>query len=252
MNLNIYTDLEKGYLPAETRTNLKDIWNAFMVRDATFSANDIPLCPTYLPNGLPKKLIAFNDAKDLYNKMIKNGNTSFQVDKFIHFYIDDYWFDKPSDSVWLYPYKALEIIKHFAGIITVDFSTYIDFPKPLILYNTYRMRAFGYWIFTQGIPVINNVRWGFEDSWGYCFDGVDSNSVICIGTVASGIKEVAYRPLFENGLLQLVERLKPHTIIVYGSSNYDIFRLLERRGIRIISFPSKTSEAFKKGGEHHV
>ena len=137
-------------------------------------------------------------------------------------------------------------------LITADFSTYVDFPKPLILYNTYRMRAFGYWIFKQGIPVINNVRWGFEDSWDYCFDGIESNSIVCIGTVASGIKEVAYRPLFENGLFQLIECKKPHTILVYGSSNYEVFRLLENKGIKIISFPSKTNEAFRKGGPYHV
>ena len=41
---------------------------------------------------------------------------------------------------------------------TPDFSTYQDFPEPLKVYNTYRMRAFGYWLTKNGIKVINNIR----------------------------------------------------------------------------------------------
>ena len=50
-----------------TRPGCHDIWNAFMVKGATFTENDIPLCPTYLPNGLPTQLIAFSKAKEIYN-----------------------------------------------------------------------------------------------------------------------------------------------------------------------------------------
>lgn len=43
-----------------------------------------------------------------------------------------------------------------------------------------------------------------------------------------------------------------HTIIVYGSANYNCFRKLADTGIRIISFPSDTNLAFvsEKGGSH--
>ena len=50
----------------------------------------------------------------------------------------------------------------------------------------------------------------------------------------------------------MVEVLNPHTIVVYGSANYDCFKKLSDMGVRIISFPSDTSLAFvsKKGGAH--
>ena len=112
------------------------------------------------------------------------------------------------------------------------------------------MRALGRWFASQKISVINNVRWGTEETWDYCFDGIPYNSIIAIGTVASGIHRLENRKDFDLGLLKMVETLKPHTIIVYGSANYDCFKKLSDNGISIISFPSDTSLAFSaaKGG----
>lgn len=230
----------------QPRAGLVDMWNAFMVKNAVFEGNsDMPLCPC-TASSPPKELISYEDAKSLYKKEIQSGNRDFSVNAFIHFYIDDQKFDGKQSSVWLYPEKALEIIRHFSGIISVDFSTYSDFPDPIKRYNTYRMRAFGCWIASLGIPVINNVRWGTVETWDYCFDGIPKNSMVCIGTVASGINRIENRPLFEFGLLKMVEVLSPHTIIIYGSANYPFIEDLKAKGITIISFPSKTSLAFER------
>lgn len=239
-NNNLFTETSL------TRSGLVDMWNAFMVKNAIFEGDyDMPLCPCTAKSP-PKELISYEDAKSLYKKEIKNGNTNFFVDAFIHFYIDDQKFDGKQSSVWLYPEKALEVIKHFAGIITVDFSTYSDFPDAIKRYNTYRMRAFGCWIASLGIQVINNVRWGTVETWEYCFDGIPKNSMVCIGSVASGIRKLENRPLFEFGLNKMVEVLCPHTIIIYGSANYPFIQNLKAKGITIIVFPSKTSLVFER------
>ena len=232
-----------------SRNGLQDMWNAFMVRGATFSANDIPLCPT-TATSLPAKLISYDEAKSIHKKEMQRGNRNYHVDAFIHFYIDDQKFDGKRTSIWLYYDNALAIIRHFSGIISPDFSTYADFPEPIKSWNFYRMNAFGYWIGSLGIPVISNARWGTEETWRYCFDGSPSNSMLAIGTVASGIRLLKNRPLFENGLFKMAEKLQPHTIIVYGSDNYTCFDELRNRGIRIVSYPSKTCEAFARRKQH--
>ena len=192
---------------------------------------------------------SYVDAKHLH-KINKNSHPDYHIDAYVHFYIDDQKFDGPRSSIWLYPNKALEILCHFDGVITVDFSTNADFPDPIKRYNTYRMRAFGFWLGTQGISVINNVRWGTEETWNYCFDGIPYNSIVAIGTVASGINKIKNRQDFESGFNKMISTLNPNTIIVYGSANYECFKKLSDTGIRIISFPSDTSLAFvsKKGG----
>ena len=225
------------------RNGLQDMWNAFMLEEAKFSVNDIPLCPT-TATAVPTRLIAYDEAKAIHKKEMSCGNHSYRVDAFIHFYIDDQKFDGKQSSIWLYPKKALDIICHFAGIIAPDFSTYADFPEPLKLWNFYRMNAFGYWTGANGIPTISNSRWGTEETWRYCFDGNPENSMLAIGAVASGIKRLKNRPLFEKGLYQLVELKHPHTIIVYGSANYACFDFLRQQGVNIVSFRSRTAEAY--------
>ena len=214
-----------------------------MLIGAQYSANDFPLCPTTATE-IPKQLISYSAAKTLHNKEMRNGNTSYYHDAFIHFYIDDQKFDGKRNSIWLYPDKALDIIQHFAGIIAPDFSTYADFPDPIKRMNFYKMNSFGYWIGSLGIPVVSNVRWGTEETWTYCFDSNPRNSMVAIGTVASRIHQLKNRPLFENGLFHMVETLQPHTLIIYGSSNYECFNRLRKAGIKIVSFPSQTSQAF--------
>ena len=240
--------LSRGVLPKLSRLNCREVWNAGMVHGASFSAHDIPHCPTYLPGGLPQRLISFPKAKVLYNKELKSGNPDYHCNAFVHFYCDDFYFDGPKNSIWTFPNQALKILRHYDGVISPDFSTYADFPDPLKRYNTYRMRAFGYACFSSGIPIINNVRWGTDETWEYCFDGIDQNSVVSIGTVASDLRDERWRLLFNQGFRKMQCVLSPKTVILYGSVNRDILRWSEYAGLQLLLFPSETNIAHQKGG----
>jgi hypothetical protein len=108
------------------------------------------------------------------------------------------------------------------------------------------MRVFGYWLGANGISVINNVRWGTPESYRYCFDGIDKNSVVAIGTVGGSPRKYVDRNRFERGLEELVSVLQPRTIIIYGSANYPCIEKLKERGITIIAFSSETAKAFER------
>lgn len=225
------------------RSGCKDVWNAFMVKGATFTDNDIPICPTTAKEA-PHDVITWEEAKAIYKKHRIKKDLDFKHDAFVCWYLDDHRFDGPR-GIWHDHNFALKVLCHFAGVITPDFSTYQDFPEPLKIYNTYRMRAFGYWLGVNGIPVINNVRWGKPKSFRYCFDGVEKNSIISIGTCGGSPRKLIDRKRFEAGLAELVNRLQPHTIVVYGSANYDCFEKLKEQGINIIAFSSETAKAFE-------
>lgn len=229
---------------SKSRSGLKDIWNSYMCNDSIFSNNDIPFCPTTITD-IPKDIITWEEAKQHHRKTFML-NKNYICDKFVCFYLDDYKFDGARSSVWLYPERALVILKHFKGIITPDFSTYQDFPYPLKIWNTYRMRAFGYWISKHNIEVINNVRWGTPETYEYCFDGIQTNSTVAIGTVGGNPKKLINRERFETGLKEMIIRLTPHTIIVYGSAKYDCFNKIKEQGIKIISFDSSTARRYKE------
>ena len=225
------------------RADCKDVWNAFMVKGATFSENGIPFCPT-TANETPQSLVSYTEARAIYNRHMRHGNKNFFLNAFVHFYQHDYKFDGNRCGIWVVPERAAKIFRHFAGIITPDFSTCLDFPFPWKIFNTYRMRAFGYWYGTFGGAVINNVRWGEEDTFAWCFDGIPLNSIVSIGTVASGLHKSENRELFETGFAKLLEVLKPHIIIIYGSGNLPCFDSI-RQQIKIVKFQSERALAFE-------
>ena len=224
------------------RAGCKDVWNAFMVNDAKFTVNDIPVCPC-TAKMLPAELISYEQARLICKQYRRKGINDFIINAYVHFYMDDYKFDGPLSGVWHAPHKSLEILCHFAGIITPDFSTCADFPFPVKCYNTYRMRAYGYWYGKHGGAVINNVRWGTDETFSYCFDGIPKDSVVAVGTVASGLRKKQNRIIFERGFYRMLDVLAPHAVVVYGSDNYPCFDSV-RNQVKIIAFPSETSVAF--------
>ena len=213
-----------------------------MCAGAIYSVNDIPYCPA-TADIVPEAIIPWDAAKSKYRNALAKGDKDFFCNAFVCFYLDDYKFDGPR-GIWRD--SALRVIGHFAGAVTPDFSTYQDFPEPVKIYNTYRMRAFGYWLGKNGIAVVNNVRWGTPETWRYCFDGIPHNSIIAIGTVGGSPRKLIDRRRFEKGLEELVRTLSPHTILVYGSANYPCFDKLIERGIRVIAYPGHTASAFER------
>jgi len=229
------------------RKNLKDIWNAYMVEGATFGKFDIPYCPTTATE-IPKEIVSWVEAKSIYRK--HKHNLNFKYNAYVCFYVDDHLFDSTL-GIWFRPKKALSILKHFAGVITPDFSTYQDFPIAIQIYATYRMRSYGYWLGKNDFAVINNVRGGLQNTFEFCFEGIPQNSVVAIGTVGGSPFKLIDRERFEEWLFEMVRRLKPHTIIVYGSANYPCFEQLKNWGITVISYKSHTNRAFEKRRKNH-
>ena len=228
----------------KVRAGSKDMWNAFMVEGAEFTGNDIPVCPTVL-TGKPKRIVTWLEAKEIHKEMMRKDK-EYYCDAFTCFYIDDQYFDGQRTSIWTFPWLAMRVISHFRGIISPDFSTFMDFPEPISEFNTYRMRAFGHWIGKEGKEVINNIRWGLPHTYRYCFDGIPKNSVVAIGTVGGSPRKLEDRERFEEGLFEMVKRLNPHTIIVYGSANYPCFDLLREKGIEIIAHQGQTNAAYER------
>lgn len=90
-----------------------------MVKGASFSKNDIPLCPTTAVE-VPKKVISYKEARTIYKKEIKK-NPDFKEDSYVHFYIDDYVFDGKRKGIWVNPKEGYKVLSHFEGIIVPDF-----------------------------------------------------------------------------------------------------------------------------------
>lgn len=231
--------------PQEPRAGCKDIWNSYILENAHFDDYDIPFCPT-TATCIPENLISIKNAKTLYEEEMRKGNSDFKYHAFIHPYVDDQIFDGSREGYWTKPHTLVSLASHFDGIITLDYSTCLDFPDPLKRWNTYRSRTLGIHTGNNGIPTINNVRWGEAETYGYSFSGLPKNSMYAIGTVASGINKHGYKEIFEEGLNYLTEKLEPQVLIIYGSDSHPVFDYLRKNGIKIITFKSETAKFYER------
>ncbi len=212
-----------------TRSGCKDVFRAFLVKNAQFASNlEIPcIAPE---TSLPERMIPFSKAI-----------SSTDYDQWVHFYEDDASFER----IWNNPEKYLPILKKFRGVISPDFSLYRDMPLVMQQWNTYRGRAIGHWLQENGIPVIANVRWGDERTYDLCCVGVPRKSTIAVGSHGC-IKIIREREFFKQGLGYAVKKLQPQTIIVYGTAPDTIFDEYCRAGIRIIQIDSDYMVAHRR------
>ena len=151
-------------------------------------------------------------------------------DQWIHFYIYDRYFE----CVWNNPQQYLPLFKRFEGVITPDFSLYRELPLAMQIWNTYRGRAIGYWLQSNGIPIIPNVRWGDERTYTFAFEGLEQGGSVAVSTNGC-IQSKLERNYFKNGLTKMIEALSPETIINYSYAPEDIFGDCRKQGIKVIS-----------------
>lgn len=129
----------------------------------------------------------------------------------VHFFIDDYQFTR----LWSSPKAYVEKLSQFQAVCTPDFSTYTDFPKAVQIYNHYRKHWLGKFWQDNGITVIPTISWSDEESYEWCFDGEPVGGVVAVSSVGTqSQKETA--ELFVNGYREMMKRLKPKAVIIYG------------------------------------
>jgi hypothetical protein len=94
-------------------------------------------------------------------------------DYFVHFYIQDYLFNR----IWNNPQRYIDVLKEYKGIVMPDFSLYTDMPEPLQRFNHYRNLWFARMCQLQGITVIPSLNWSTEYSFDWCIDGLPTNDI---------------------------------------------------------------------------
>ena len=212
----------------EKFNNNYDVFHSFLVEDADYEGYiELPKIKT--SNLIPKKLVPFS--KEM-------SKTWKDFDCWVMFYEHDVKFER----LWNNPKRYLEKLKKFKGVISPDFSLYRNMPLVMQQWNTYRSRALAVWLQNNGIEVIPNVRFGDERTFSFCYDGIEENKTVAVGTHGC-IKRKEDKIFFKIGLARMVQRLSPKNIIVYGSAPDSIFKPYKDMGINIIVFESEFSKS---------
>lgn len=152
-------------------------------------------------NYVPNRLIGFNEAK-----------TSTINDTGVHFFIDDYQFER----VWKTPKRYAKMLSRFNCVLTPDFSLYTDMPKAMQIWNVFRARLIGQVFEDAGIEVIPTIMFSDSTSYGFCFDGLPEGGTFATSTVGV-MRDEKSRELWLDGMKEAISRVHPKTLIMYGS-----------------------------------
>ena len=208
-----------------------DVFHAFLVENADYDGYyEMPRIRGC--DEIPSGVITFSKAM---------AGNMHNFDQWVVFYEHDRNFER----LWNNPRAYLDKLKKFRGIISPDFSIYRNMPLCMQLWNTYRGRALAHWLQENGIKVIPNVRFNDERTYDFCFDGIEKDKTVSVGTHGC-IKRRADKAYFKAGLSELVKRLSPKNIIVYGAAPDEIFKEYKDSGINIIAFESEFSKSRKQ------
>lgn len=129
--------------------------------------------------------------------------------KGVHFFVDDYRFL----GIYNNPARSLQKYSQYAFLLTPDFSTYADMELWRQLESVAKNRWVGAYWQNKGMTVIPTISWGLSQSYEFCFDGVEKNSVVAIGMV--GCKQ--NKRQFLRGYDAMVDNISPCQIICFGN-----------------------------------
>ena len=96
-----------------------------------------------------------------------------------------------------------------------------------------------------GIQVIPNVRWTDERSYEFCFLGLPQNGVVAVSTLGL-LKNKTSRKYFKKGLEELLKRINPRIIIVYGKMPEDVFDVVDTTKTQLNNFENDISKYWSK------
>ena len=143
---------------------------------------------------------------------IKNDKDN-HYNRLVHFFLYDYEFE----DIWKNPAKYVETLKKYKGVLSPDFSMYIEMNPVLQLYNTFRNRWVGAFLSKNGINVIPTVNWGLENTFDFCFNGIEKGSIVAVSTymVSEHGNHSDQKDFFLKGYNEMLKRIEPKLILCY-------------------------------------
>ena len=119
--------------------------------------------------------------------------------------------DSKFDGVRRRPWNYVSTLAQYKQSLTPDFSCYSDIAKEEQWASIYLNRLIGAYWQTQGLVVIPTITWGNEETFDFCFEGVEQGSVIAVSTIGTAKN----KKMFMTGFIRMCEVIKPEKVICY-------------------------------------
>lgn len=167
----------------------------------------------------PSTLVACNDL----------GRSEAPVESGVHFYKADRTFV----SAITKPLTWVNRLDGFGCVLTPDVSIGDGMFRWQRVRNTVLSRATGVVWQSRGMKVVPSLRWRDQSDYDLVAAGVAKNSVFAVSNYASR-RSVLDRRMFVLGVHEMIDRLQPQMVLVYGSLDSSlIFELSKKTQIKV-------------------
>lgn len=106
----------------------------------------------------------------------------------------------------------MEKLDQYYALLTPEFSLYWDMPKALQIYNIFKNRWCGAYWQSMGKLVIPTVCCAGENSYDFCFAGIEKGSVVAISTY----RREKYKAEILESYNKMLSVINPSAVICYG------------------------------------
>ena len=132
--------------------------------------------------------------------------------KAVHFFIDDYQFER----LWNAPEKYIEKLREYVCVATPDFSPYADMPHVCQLYNHYRKHWIGAFLQANGVTVVPTIRASLDErSLDWYLDGEPHEGIVVVSSMWT--REPEALEYFKKEYSKMYETLNPCKVFLYGN-----------------------------------
>lgn len=180
-----------------------------MRKNPLFMRNSFPSVGKW---GIPlvkKQVLSSTDINLIAGSNTRTNDSKEHRKMGVHFFVDDYRFN----NIYTNPKRSLKKYAQYAFLLTPDFSTYADMDLWRQLESVARNRWVGAYWQSKGLTVIPTVSWSTSRSFEFCFDGIEQGGTVAVGMIGCSQSKKA----FLRGYNEMLERLTPEKIIVYGN-----------------------------------
>ena len=189
----------------------------------------IPVLPAVEVDDLPVEMLPFDKIARASERSLTLANFYVDEGKLCRLIRDPQRFIPRFEGLW--------------GITSPDFSVWEEAPPQFRATATWLNRTLGRVFADHGIRVVPSVRWCDQRDYDHCFAGVAPGSVVAVST--HGLWNMGrLRHNFIMGLHEMVERLTPPAVILYGTNHRHI-RQAMGPNVELLHFPPERTRIRK-------
>lgn len=116
------------------------------------------------------------------------------------------------------PQKYATKLRKYKCICEPDFSMKIGDPLGTVIGNAFKSHATAFCLQEHGCKVMPTMKWSSPESYEVCFDGYERGGAVIVSTIGA-MKDERSRMYFKDGFREMLKRISPDSVALYGERN---------------------------------